>query len=227
MGVAENLEKVRKRIEAACERSGRDPSEVKLVAVTKTVPVEVIEEAISAGVTDIGENRVQEARTKYEAIGNKVRWHMIGYLQRNKVKYAVRIFDMIHSVDRIELVKELEKRLSKENKIMPVLIEVNVAGEETKHGVDPRDLFGLAREVLSSKHLKAIGLMTMAPYVEDPEEVRWVFKKLRELRDELNERFGEKVFSELSMGMSNDFEVAIEEGATMVRIGTAIFGERS
>ncbi len=224
--IAKNLENVRRRIEAACERSGRDPSQVKLVAVTKTVPPEIIEEAISCGVTDIGENRVQEARAKYEVIGKKVRWHMIGYLQRNKVKHAIKIFDMIHSVDRVELVDELEKRLSRENKKMPVLLEVNIAGEETKHGVSPHTLKDLALKVIESNHLEPLGLMTMAPYVEDPEEVRWVFRKLRELKDELNEHFGTEIFKELSMGMTNDFEVAVEEGATMVRIGTAIFGER-
>ncbi len=224
--IAKNLENVRKRIEAACERSGRDPSQVKLVAVTKTVPPEIIEEAISCGVTDIGENRVQEARAKYEVIGKKVRWHMIGYLQRNKVKHAIKIFDMIHSVDRVELVDELEKRLSRENKKLPVLLEVNIAGEETKHGVSPHTLKDLALKVIESNHLEPLGLMTMAPYVEDPEEVRWVFRKLRELKDELNEHFGTEIFKELSMGMTNDFEVAVEEGATMVRIGTAIFGER-
>ncbi len=224
--IAKNLENVRKRIEAACERSGRDPSQVKLVAVTKTVPPEIIEEAISCGVTDIGENRVQEAKAKYEIIGKKVRWHMIGYLQRNKVKHAIKIFDMIHSVDRVELVDELEKRLSRENKKMPVLLEVNIAGEETKHGVSPHTLKALALKVIESNHLEPLGLMTMAPYVEDPEEVRWVFRKLRELKDELNEHFGIEIFKELSMGMTNDFEVAVEEGATMVRIGTAIFGER-
>ncbi|NPA15840.1 MAG: YggS family pyridoxal phosphate-dependent enzyme [Deferribacteres bacterium] len=224
--VAKNLESVRKRIEAACERVGRDPSSVRLVAVTKTVPPEVIEEAIRCGVTDIGENRVQEARDKYEVIGGKVRWHMIGYLQRNKVKYAVKIFDVIHSVDRLELVNELEKRLSREGRRLPVLLEVNVAGEESKHGVAPDNLEELARSVLESPSLEPVGLMTIAPYVEDAEEVRWVFRRLRELRDELNESLQTGAFKELSMGMTNDFEVAIEEGATMVRIGTAIFGER-
>ena len=227
MGIAENLRKVRERIEKACERSSRDPNSVTLIAVTKTHPPEVIVEAVEAGVKHIGENRVQEAREKHEKLKDlDVTWHLIGYLQRNKVKYAVRIFQWIHSVDRIALVDELEKRLEREGKNLPVLLEVNVAGEESKHGVSPEQLEELFMYTLKAKHLRPVGLMTVAPYVEDPEEVRWVFRKLRELKDALNEKVNDEVLKHLSMGMSNDFEVAIEEGATMVRIGTAIFGER-
>ncbi len=228
MGIAQNLKRVMERIEAACERSGRDPSGVTLVAVSKTHPPELIREAFEAGVRHIGENRVQEARNKYEELKElPITWHLIGYLQRNKVKYAVRIFDWIHSVDREPLVDELEKRLAKEDRRLPVLIEVNVAGEESKHGVAPDGVEGLLRYILEKgRHLEPVGLMTVAPYVEDPEDVRWVFRELRQMRDRLREQFQLDGFVHLSMGMSNDFEVAIEEGATMVRIGTAIFGER-
>ncbi len=227
MGIAENVKVVKERIERACERSGRSPDEITLIAVSKTHPPEAIREAVEAGIEHIGENRVQEAVSKYEVLSDlPVTWHMIGHLQRNKVKHALRIFDVIHSVDRDALVEELEKRASKVGKVIPVLIEVNVAEEETKHGVFVEDAPDLVKKVLSCKHLNPIGLMTVAPYVEDPEEVRWVFKTLRELRDRINRELGEEVLKELSMGMSNDFEVAIEEGATMVRIGTAIFGER-
>ena len=227
MGVAENLRAVLQRIEAACERAGRSPSDVVLVAVSKGHPPERIVEAVEAGVRHIGENRVQEALRKHEVLGHLgVDWHMIGYLQRNKVKYAVRIFDWIHSVDRPAIADELEKRLSASGRSLPVLVEVNVAGEESKHGVSPDEAESLVRYVLSKEHLKLVGLMTVAPYVDDPEEVRWVFRRLRELRETINESLGDEVLVHLSMGMSNDFEVAIEEGATMVRIGTAIFGER-
>ena len=227
MGIAENVRVVKERIERACEKAGRSPDEVTLIAVSKTHPPEAIREAVEAGIEHIGENRVQEAVSKYEVLSNlPVTWHMIGHLQRNKVKHALRIFDVIHSVDRDALVDELEKRASKMDKVFPVLIEVNVAKEETKHGVFVEDALDLVKRTLSCKHLKPIGLMTVAPYVEDPEDVRWVFRTLRELRDRINQELGEEVLKELSMGMSNDFEVAIEEGATMVRIGTAIFGER-
>ena len=221
---------VKKRIETACERAGRDPKDIILIAVSKTHPPEKIVEAVEAGVEHIGENRIQEALKKHEELKDlKVKWHLIGYLQRNKAKYAVKIFDAIHSVDRESLVDELEKRASKLNRVIPVLIEVNVGGEESKHGIPPEleVLKKLVLYTLKAEHLRLIGLMTVAPYVENAEEVRWVFRRLRELRDRINEELGSEVLTELSMGMSNDFEVAIEEGATMVRIGTAIFGERN
>ena len=228
MGIKENVQEVLKRIEGACERSGRNPEDVILIAVSKTHPPERIVEAAEAGIKHIGENRVQEAMKKYEVLEHlPLTWHLIGYLQRNKVKYAVRIFHMIHSVDRTAIADELEKRLARLGRELPVLVEVNVAQEETKHGTSVDDAPALVKHILSLKHLKPVGLMTVAPYVEDPEEVRWVFRSLRELKDRINEELGEEVLTHLSMGMSGDFEVAIEEGATMVRIGTAIFGERN
>ncbi|BAT71533.1 alanine racemase domain protein [Thermosulfidibacter takaii ABI70S6] len=227
MSIRENVIKVKERIMSACERSGRNPEEVLLIAVSKTHPPELIKEAFEAGITHFGENRVQEAKGKIPLLSNlPITWHMIGYLQRNKVKDAVKLFSYIHSVDREPLVDELEKRLAKENRKMSVLIEVNVAGEESKHGVHPEDALPLLKYILECKRLEPIGLMTVAPYVENPEEVRWVFRQLRELKEKLNEAVQKEVLQHLSMGMSNDFEVAIEEGATMVRIGTAIFGER-
>lgn len=224
----ENIDRVIERINRACLRAGRSPKEVKLIAVTKTVPTEVIRCAVELGITDIGENRVQEAKAKSSELADTgIKWHMIGYLQRNKVKDAIKIFDIIHSVDRKELIDVLEKELLKMGKKMPVMIEVNVAEEETKHGVLVSGLMPLVEYLLEkSKMLIPVGLMTVAPYANDPEEVRYVFVKLRQLRDKVKEEFSLEYFEHLSMGMSNDFEVAIEEGATMVRIGTLIFGER-
>lgn len=225
MSIKDNLEMVRERIAEAALSSGRDPSDILLVAVSKTVEPERILEAVEAGVTDLGENRVQEARDKIETLGRIARWHLIGTLQRNKAKYAVRLFDMIQSLDSASLVQELDKRAAKEEKRMEVLVEVKTSFEETKHGVAPAHLEDLVREVLQKEHLIFKGLMTIAPYVDDPELARPYFRQLRVLKDQLEEK-GMPV-EHLSMGMSNDFEVAIQEGATMVRIGTAIFGPRS
>ncbi|MGB9807137.1 MAG: YggS family pyridoxal phosphate-dependent enzyme [Thermosulfidibacteraceae bacterium] len=226
--LVKNISSVLERINRACERAKRDPRSVKLVAVTKTVSPEIIEVSLHHGITDIGENRVQEAKEKYKKLSDyPIKWHMIGYLQRNKVRDAVKLFDFIHSVDRIELVDVLEKELAKIDKKMPSLIEVNVAKEVTKHGVYEENLEAFLEYIINnSKMIKPIGLMTVAPYVEDANDVRWVFRRLRELRDKIREKYKLDDFCELSMGMSNDFEVAIEEGATIVRIGTLIFGER-
>jgi len=224
MSIKDNLERVRDRIARAAFSKGRDPSDILLVAVSKTVEPERILEAVEAGVTDLGENRVQEARSKIEALGRIARWHLIGTLQRNKAKYAVKLFDMIQSVDSVALVQELEKRAAKEEKRVEVLVEVKTSFEETKHGVEPAHVEELVKEILQKEHLVFKGLMTIAPYVDDPELARPYFRQLRVLRDQLEEK-GIPV-EHLSMGMSNDFEVAIQEGATMVRIGTAIFGPR-
>jgi len=225
MGIRENLERVKERIARAARSVGRDPSEVLLVAVSKTVEPERIREAVEAGVTDLGENRVQEAREKIELLGRIARWHLIGTLQRNKAKYAVRLFDMIQSVDSIALVEELEKRASRVERVIPVLVEVKTSPEETKHGVAPEDVDALVDRILEAEHLDFRGLMTIAPYVEDPEMARPSFRTLRGVKERLEAR-GIPV-EHLSMGMSGDFEVAIQEGATMVRIGTAIFGPRN
>lgn len=226
--IAENLEKVRKKIEAAAQRAGRDPAEIKLVAVTKTVEVPQIEEAIAAGITAIGENRVQELRKKYPEVTLPVEWHLIGHLQTNKVKYIVDKVDLVHSLDRFSLAQEIAKRAQQAGRIMPVLVQVNVAQEETKFGLRVEETEEFIRRVSELEGIKIQGLMTIAPYVEDPEEVRPVFRKLKELSEEIQDKAIPKVeMKYLSMGMSNDYEVAIEEGANLVRIGTAIFGERN
>jgi hypothetical protein len=234
--IRENLESLKVRIAQAARRAGRDPQGVRLVCVTKGVAVERIQEAIAAGVTEIGENRVQEAQEKQPALGRGVRWHMVGTLQRNKAKLAVELFDLTHSVDSAELVEVLESKPgtvpsgdSPRPKLLEVLIQVNVSGEATKHGCRPEEAEPLAQAIAKSKHLKLAGLMTMAPFSESPEDARPYFRKLRELRDRLQKGFYSKLRTHdselhLSMGMSGDFEVAVEEGATMVRIGTAIFG---
>ena len=225
--VRENLEQLRERIAAAARSAGRDPSGIRLIAVTKGVPVERIREAVSCGVREIGENRVQEAAEKRQVLGTvpfgdspQISWHLIGHLQRNKARLAAELFDAVHSVDSPELVEALE---TCERKIQ-VLIQVNVSGEATKHGCRPEEAEGLAAAIARGKHLKLSGLMTLAPFSEDPEQARPVFRKLRLLRDALQKQ-GFSV-PHLSMGMSHDFEAAVQEGATMVRIGTAIFGEK-
>lgn len=240
--IRKRLEEVRARIVAAAKRVGRDPASVRLVGVTKGIAVDRLREAIACGVEDLGENRVQEAQAKILAIEQQVRWHFIGHLQRNKAKFAVQWFDVIHSVDSVELVEMLDREAAPHPALSPrrgegkgegleVLIQVNISGEATKHGCPPGEVETLARTLLKSRHLKFTGLMTMAPFGENPEKSRPFFRQLRELRDRLQE---EVVCSQLtthdsrlhlSMGMSQDFEVAVEEGATMVRIGTAIFQE--
>jgi pyridoxal phosphate enzyme (YggS family) len=224
--VKENLLKVRERIANAAQRSGRRSEDIKLIVVTKRCALPVIEEAIAHGVTDIGENRVQDAEVKFEKLGGKARWHMIGHLQTNKAKDAVRLFDVIQSADSMRLAQALDNTSAGEGKRQEILLQVNVSGEESKSGVVPEEASGLLKNISTLKHLRVLGLMTMAPIVTNPEETRQVFRRLRELRDELNNKnfpCGVEL-KELSMGMTQDFEVAIEEGATMVRIGTAIFG---
>ncbi len=222
--VRENLLRVIERIEKAARKAGRDPREVKLVAVSKTVEVARIKEAIEAGATILGENYVQEAQKKIEEIGKLVSWHFIGHLQSNKVKYAVRLFDMIHSVDSIPLAEELNRRMEQTGQMMSVMIEVNLSKEATKFGTDEETLWNLARGIQDLKHLSLEGLMTMPPYFDSPEMSRPYYVGLRELKKKMTKE-GIPV-KELSMGMSNDFEIAIEEGATFVRVGTAIFGPR-
>lgn len=222
--IKENLLRVTEKIEKAARRAGRDPAEIKLVAVSKTVETGRIREAIEAGVTILGENYVQEAQKKIEEIGRPISWHFIGHLQSNKAKYATRLFDMIHSVDSIPLAEELNRRAEKEGRRMDVMIEVNLSGEASKFGTEEEKAFDVARKVLNLKNLSLIGLMTMPPYFNDPELSRPYYVQLRQLKGKMVE---EGIpLKELSMGMSNDFEVAIEEGATYVRVGTAIFGER-
>ena len=215
--VAERLALIRERVARAAERAGRSPAEVTIVAVSKSFPAQVIEEAAAAGITHIGENRVQEAAAKVSSLRHlPVTWHMIGHLQSNKAKTALELFDIIQTVDSLRLAEALSRRAER---AIPVLLEVNVAGEASKFGLSPQEVLQTAEAVARLPHLDMRGLMTMAPLVSDPEEVRPVFRELRRLRDALG-------LAELSMGMTDDFEVAIEEGATLVRIGRAIFGER-
>jgi PLP dependent protein len=221
-GIADSIKVVQEKIERACDKAGRASSEVTLVAVTKTVAVEKIKTAIQYGLKHFGENYVQEARAKIDHIGNEgINWHMIGYVQTNKVKYIQGRFNFIHSVDRWELLEKLEKY----GRPMKALFELNLSREATKHGMDEDGLKRLLEKVGSLQYIRPVGLMTMAPYVDDPEKVRTIFSTLRKMLEKMNSEFSQGM-KELSMGMSSDFEVAIEEGATMVRVGTALFGER-
>lgn len=257
--IQEKLEEVRRRIAAAARSAGRNSDEVRLICVTKGVSVERIQEAVAAGATDLGENRVQEAQEKQAGLGEGLKWHLIGRLQRNKAKLAVELFDAVHSVDSLELAEALEKafalrqslpptrsgaqderpsrRAQGERKLLEVLLQVNVSGEAAKGGCRPEEAGALAEALLGCRHLRWMGLMTMAPFSDDPEAARPFFRQLRELRDKLEKRFEDCFVSPsgpprndtrlrlgLSMGMSQDFEVAVQEGATLVRIGTAIFG---
>ncbi|MBN1447527.1 MAG: YggS family pyridoxal phosphate-dependent enzyme [Bacteroidetes bacterium] len=223
--VAEHIQHIETRITDACRRAGRIRDEITLVAVTKTQPVEVINEVLRLGVTDIGENRVQEYLGKRDDLLPH-RFHMIGHLQRNKVKYLIGGLKMIHSVDSADLAEEIEKRSAAADLTTDVLIEVNTSGEDSKFGVAPETAQHLAEIIFSFPHVRLRGLMTVAEYVENPEDVRPGFRLLRTLRDELQKRFPDGGIRELSMGMTNDFEIAIEEGATLIRIGSAIFGPR-
>lgn len=228
MSVYENFKIVMDRIGAAAKRTGRDPSSVRLVTVTKTVDHDRVREAIAAGAAILGENRVQDAKEKIEALGKVASWHLIGHLQTNKSKYAVKLFDLIHSVDNLELAKEIDKQAAKVGKVQDVLIEVSIAGEAAKAGVRIGDTVRLVGEAAGLKHIRVLGLMTMPPLSYDPEDSRPYFRKLRDLADAVRkEGIAGISMNELSMGMSGDFEVAIEEGATLVRVGTAIFGART
>jgi len=225
--IAENLKKVQQRIEDACRRCGRTPESVRLIAVTKTVSPEQIEKALAAGARILGENYIQEASSKIATIGKRVEWHLIGHLQTNKAKRAVELFDLIHSVDSLHLAEAIEKAAAERNRIMPVLVQVNLSGETSKHGIDPQATTQLVRRIAQLPHLRVAGLMTIPPLSPKPEESRPYYSLLRRLRDEICAALpGIVTLSELSMGMSSDFEVAIEEGATLVRVGTAIFGPR-
>ncbi len=225
--VSENILKIKQKIWEVCQKVGRNPDEITIVAVTKTVPVEKIKEAINAGIHDIGENRVQELLEKRDSVEN-VRWHFVGHLQTNKVKYIVDFIHLIHSVDSLKLALEIDKRAGKINRPIDVLIEVNTSGEETKYGVKPEETIELAKQISENcKFVRVKGLMTLAAYSPDPENARPMFKLLKNLSDEIAKLNLKNVeMRHLSMGMSNDYLIAIEEGATIVRIGTAIFGSR-
>jgi len=220
------LEEVRYRVAAACARARRDPASVALVAVSKTVPAELVLEAVAAGQGVFGENRVQEALPKIAAAGPAARWHLVGHLQRNKAKLATGAFDLIHSVDDAELAREIDTRAAAKGLVQRVLIQVNMAGEETKSGAAEDGLRPLVEAVAALPHLRLDGLMTIPPPADDPEASRPWFRRLRELRDRISESLSLPL-PDLSMGMTDDFEPAIEEGATLVRVGRAIFGERA
>ncbi len=222
--IKDSIEAVKEKIERACARSGRSTSEVRLIGVTKRVDAGRIQEAIACGLNDFGENYIQEAKRKIEEMASLegVNWHMIGHIQTNKVKYLPGLFSYIHSVDRWEILELLDRY----KKPIDVMFELNLSGETTKHGTDEDNLRRMLEKIGQLKYLKPVGLMTMAPFVDDPEDVRGVFSRVRETLFKINGEFGLDM-NELSMGMSSDFEVAIEEGATMIRVGTAIFGERT
>lgn len=227
MSIATNLQQINERIAAACARAGRDPREVRLVAVSKTKPAADIEAALAAGQTLFGESYVQEFTGKAEQVTGPVQWHFIGALQSNKVKYLRGRVALIHSVDRLSLAQEIDRQWARLDRPAEILLQVNLGGEASKSGTDEAGLVELARQVSALEHLRVRGLMTLPPWAEDPEEVRPHFRRLAELAARLRELdLPRQEMGELSMGMSHDFEVAVEEGATLVRVGTAIFGER-
>ena len=220
--LADRVEAVRQRIAAACERAGRRPDEVLLIAVTKTFGPDAIREAVEAGLTVFGENRVQEAAQKIPLCPGRIEWHMIGHLQRNKARHSVEVFSVIHSVDSEALAREIGRRAEAAGKRVDVLVEVRISGEATKFGVEPSEALCLVDRISEVSGIRVCGLMGMAPFVADPEETRPYFSKLKELWDRLPDE--QRLY--LSMGMTQDFEIAIEEGSNMVRVGTAIFGPR-
>lgn len=221
-----NLHQVQERIARAAERAGRDPGEITLVAVTKTVPVEVIRQAYGLGLRDFGENRVEEALPKARDLPPDIRWHCIGHVQRRKARLAVELAHLLHSVDSVRLAQRLQRFCEELERDLPILLEVNLSGEETKYGFRPEEVAPAVPEIAACTRLRIQGLMTIAPLVTDPEEARPCFRALRELRDALATRYPDLDWHHLSMGMTGDFEVAVEEGATLVRIGQAIFGPR-
>ncbi len=223
--IKNNLEIINEKIKKAALRTNKNPEEIKLVAVTKTATIKQIKEAISVGVKIIGENKVQEAKEKYQILSADIEWHLVGHLQTNKVKYAIEIFDLIHSVDSIKLAKEIDKRSLQFGMITNILVEVNVSGEETKYGIKPEEVEPFLKEISEFSRIRVRGLMTIAPIAEDKEEVRPYFRKLRKLFEKIKiENMKNIRMDYLSMGMTEDFEAAIEEGANMVRIGRGIFG---
>ena len=224
----DQLQEVEKRIQAACDRAGRKREEVTLIAVSKTKPVETLQEAYGLGVRIFGENKVQELTAKYEALPKDIHWHMIGHLQTNKVKYIIDKAELIHSVDSLKLAETIEKEAAKHDLIADILVEVNVAEEESKFGMKMEEVIPFVEKVSAFPHVRVRGLMTIAPFVEDPEENRSIFADLHKLYIDIKKKNHDNdTVSVLSMGMTNDYEVAIEEGATMVRVGTGIFGARN
>lgn len=225
--ISENIENIRKNIDTACKRSGRDPKDVLLLAVSKTVDVDRIKVAVDCGLNSLGENRVQEIMEKYEPMGENVKWHLIGHLQTNKVKYIIDKVELIHSVESIKLAEEINKQAKKHNLVMDVLVEVNMADEESKFGVKPEETEGFIRELALMDNIRVRGLMTVAPNVENGEENRVYFRNMKQLLVDINAKNINNINMDiLSMGMTGDYETAVEEGATIVRVGTGIFGKR-
>ncbi len=225
--VARNLESLRRRIEAAARRAGRDPGTITLVGVSKTVPPERIREAIEAGLLDLGENRVQEARDKAPLLPGTVRWHLVGHLQSNKANQAARLFQVVHSVDSVEILRRLDQAVAREGRRIEALVQLDLAGEATKFGLEEGRLDDVLEAAASCRGVVVRGLMVLPPYDPDPETARPYFRRLRALLEEARARRPGLALDQLSMGMTEDFEVAIEEGATLVRVGRALFGERS
>ena len=226
--INENISKIRENIVKACEKAGRNPEEVTLIAVSKTKPVSAIEEALLSGTLDYGENKVQELCDKYDVLPKNIRWHMIGHLQRNKVKYLVGKTYLVHSVDSLRLAEQIEKEFAKHNQVCDILVEVNKAQEESKFGINAKETEELIRKIAKFEHVRIKGLMTIAPYTEDPESNREYFREIKKLSVDIRDKNIDNVSMDvLSMGMTGDYMVAVEEGATMVRVGTGIFGERN
>ena len=225
--IHDNCNRISERMKAAAHKAGRNPAEIKLIAVSKTVDLPRIRKALEWGITDFGENRVQELCDKADILDVDCNWHLIGHLQTNKVKYIVEKVSMIHSLDRLELAHEIRKKAEKSGKVIETLVQVNIAAEDTKFGLSPEETLGFIKKVAQMGNIRVKGLMTIAPMAENPEDVRWVFAGLRKLLIDIRKENIDNIDMDyLSMGMSHDFEVAIEEGSNMVRIGTAIFGKR-
>jgi pyridoxal phosphate enzyme (YggS family) len=228
LSIRENIDDIVKKIEAACKKVGRNPNDITLIAVSKTVESPKVREAVAAGVDNLGENRVQELVKKYEDLKDiDIKWHMIGHLQKNKVKYIIDKTVLIHSVESLSLAEEIDKRAKKAGIVPNVLIELNIGEEESKFGIKEENVYDFVKSMEEFENIKVSGLMTVAPFCENPEDVRWVFKKMKDIYDKIsamNLKNAEMKY--LSMGMTNDFEIAIEEGSNMIRIGTAIFGAR-
>lgn len=229
MSIKENIDGILERIAYVCERSGRNPDDITLIAVSKTVNADRAREAIESGILNLGENRVQELTDKYEKLSDtEVKWHMIGHLQKNKVKYIIDKIELIHSVESVELANEIDKRAAKSNLKVNVLVELNIGEEESKFGISEETVYDFVKSLEQFENINVSGIMTVAPFAENPEEIRWVFKKMKVIFDKLSSmNIKNSNMKFLSMGMTNDFEIAIEEGANIIRIGTAVFGERT
>ncbi len=224
MSIEKNLNEIKEKIKAACEKSGRMAEDVTILAVTKTIDADRINEAVSLGLTDLGENRVQELVSKYDLVKGNVRWHLIGHLQKNKVKYIADKVCMIHSVESYSLMEEIEKQCARIDKVMDILIEVNVSGEESKSGIKPSEVYDFAKKAATYEHIRVRGLMTMAPFDAENDELHQIFSDLYKISVDIQgKKIDNIIMDTLSMGMTNDYETAVEENSTIVRIGTGLF----